>query len=257
MDVLEENGRMHGCSEDGPSTSTGGGHLLPDDSASGWDSHSPEGQPSTSGNSINTVAAPGGPYPANCQAAQGVEPNVLIIEVEGFQVGKDFFVKELAFYNPALHMTWQGLFKPPFDKRLLKKKGQNCIDFCTENFHGIKWESGDYPYCALYSVISHFADGFVLYAKGDQKCQWIQQFTTAPIINLEQLGCPPAKQLPHECLCHLHNTFLKDCALDKAVRLGKFYARMYNMVPPIAPNNGPQIKIDSGYASDENSRDMI
>lgn len=236
MAFFLENGGMYDLPPNGPSGSTVGGYHMPYDPADERYSHYPEGQQSMGENRAQTLATTDGSYSTDHQAPKCAESNVLIVDVVGFQVSKDFFVKELAFYNPTTHMSWLGLFKPPFEKGYLKKKGLKCIDFSTDDLHGLKWNSGDYPYSAVYSTIAHFAQNATLYAKGDEKCQWIQQFTTSPILNLELIGCPPANQLPHECLCLHHNTYIKECALDKAVRLGKYFAQMYNMVPPTPPN---------------------
>ena len=112
-------------------------------------------------------------------------------------------------------------------------KGIKCIDYCTQNFHGLSWHQGEYPYSSLFPAISHFADDTTLYAKGEQKCRWLHKYTTSQVIDLEQLGCPPTKQLPHASLCPHHNTFIKTCALDKAVRLGKYLSQLYEMTPLI------------------------
>lgn len=159
------------------------------------------------------------------------ESNLFIIDVEGFQLSKDFFVKELAVFNPVTENSWVGLFKPPFESLYLKKKGLQCINYCTDNFHGLKWDQGEFPYSAIYPMISHFANNATLYAKGQQKCAWLRQFTSAPVIDLETLGCPPAKELPHACLCMNHNTLFKTCAMDKAIRLGRYLVHMYDMQP--------------------------
>ena len=56
-------------------------------------------------------------------------PNVLIIDLEGFHLRKDFYVKELAFYNPTTMMCWTSLFKPPFDRQFVKKKYATDMEF--------------------------------------------------------------------------------------------------------------------------------
>ena len=241
MAFFQENGGMYAFPQDDATSSTLCGHHLPNDPADGRYNHCPEGQQPPSENTAPTLAATDGTYPTDHQATPCDESTRLIVDVEGFQVCNDFFVKELAFYNPTTHKSWHGLFKPPFEKGFFKKKGLNCVE---NNRHGLKWGSGEYPYSALYPTIAFFTQNATLFAKGDQKCQWIQQFTTAPIINLEQLGCPPAKQLPHECLCPHHNTYLKECALENAVRLGKYFGQMYNMVSPTPPPNSPVVKTE-------------
>ena len=244
MDLFTPNGTMYDPAQDDSPNSAQGGHLLSNDTEIGWYCNSSEGRPTTSRDTTQHVAPDDGQHTAHCKATQSAPTNIFIVDVEGFQISKDFFVKELAFYNPESHKMWHGLFKPPFDKVLLKKKGLKCIDFCTEQFHGLRWEHGDYPYSALYSIISHFAANAILYAKGAEKCKWLQQFTAAPIFDLEQLGCPPSQHLPHGCPCPQHNTLKWKCALDKAVRFGKYFANIFMMVPPPPPPS-PELFIKS------------
>ena len=54
--------------------------------------------------------------------------NILIVDLEGFQLKKDFYVKELAFYNPTTMTCWTGLFNPPFDRQFVKKKYATDMD---------------------------------------------------------------------------------------------------------------------------------
>ena len=225
------DGRMYDFPQNDAATSSFCRHSLPNDPTDGRDNYCLEGQQSSSQNTSSPVGATFGAHPADNQTPQCDESTRLIVDVVGFNVGKDFFIKELAFYNPTTDMAWQGLFKPPFEKELFKKKGLNCLDSNTQ-LHGLRWDAGDYPYSALYPTIAFFAQSGTLYASGEERCQQIQQFSTATIMNLEAMGCPPAKWLPHECLCPNHNTYNSECALDRAVRLGRHISQMYNMVPP-------------------------
>lgn len=237
MAFVQEDGRMYDLTQnDNPSHDVQGCQLQ-NDTEGRWNcSGIGRQQQQPSRNSSQPMATSDGTYPTYCQDPQSPQPNIFIVEVEGFQIFKDFYVKELAFYNPSTCNTWLGLFKAPFDKGILKKKGLKCIDYCIENFHGLRWEQGDFPYSAIYPIISHFAHNAILYTKGLDKCRWIQQFTTAPVINLEQLGCPPAQELPHASLCQHHNTYHKTCALDKSVRLGKYLSQLYEMGQPTSPD---------------------
>ena len=118
-----------------------------------------------------------------------------------------------------------------------------------DRHHGLKWEAGEYPYSALYPTFAFFSQNAILYAWSDIKCRWIQQFTTAPVINLQFLGGSDPKDLPHECACIHHNTYTKECALNNVVKLGKDFARMYNMVEPPPPPPPPNDLVDEGYCS--------
>ncbi len=157
------------------------------------------------------------------------ESEIFIVDVEGFQIKQDFFIKELAFYNPYSKQMWSGVFHAPFDRAYLKKKGQECIEYASSNLHGLRWEQGQYPYSMSYHLISHFGKKGNLYAKGSQKCVWLQQYTTSPVTNLEVFGCPPPKDLPQAYLCIEHSSLEKACAMDKAIRLGNYMASLWEM----------------------------
>ena len=155
---------------------------------------------------------------------------MLIVDVEGFQIMKDFFIKEVAFYNPHNQLYWTGIFLPPFERDSLKKKSKTCIEWATNHRHGLKWEKGQYPYSMTYYVFSHFGKDAQLYAKGREKCAWLQQYSTKPVINLDDFGYPPAKEVPQEYLCSEHNQSTdKFCAVDKAIRLGRYMQTLWDL----------------------------
>ena len=131
---------------------------------------------------------------------------VLIIDLEGFQLRKDFYLKELAFYNPNTMTCWTDLFNPPFDRQFVKKMYATDMDWATRHLYGLTWEEGQYPYSLSATMISHFGSTHQLYAKGHEKCLWVQQYMTYPMIDLEKYGCPASKEQPFGCFCTFHNT---------------------------------------------------
>ena len=205
MALFEHNGRMYGFAKDDAPNSSFYRHGLSNDSTDRRDNNCPEGQQSSSQNPSASVGFTFGAHPTDNQTPQCDESTRLIVDVVGFKVGKDFFIKELAFYNPSTHKSWQGLFKPPFEKELFKKKGLNCLDSNTQ-LHGLRWDAGDYPYSALYPTIAFFTQNAILYASGEEKCQQIQQFTTATIMKLAAMGCPPPEWTTVKRLCSNNTT---------------------------------------------------
>ena len=154
---------------------------------------------------------------------------LLMVDVEGFTLKNDFYVKELAFFNPATSECWVGTFKPPFDKKCLK--GSYSATMVAKESHGLKWEDGTYPYSLAFTLISHYGSNYRLFAKGRDKCLWFQQFTTSTVSDLDQLGCPSFQELDLGCRCPYHNTMNNSCALDKSVRLGRYYVNIFIMKP--------------------------
>ena len=52
--------------------------------------------------------------------------SALIIDDQGCTLKKDFFVKELAFYNTLTKEHWVGTFKSPMERSYLRKKYVSC-----------------------------------------------------------------------------------------------------------------------------------
>ena len=154
----------------------------------------------------------------------------LIIDVEGFKVNKDFYVKEMAFYNAVTKEHWVGTFKPPFDKQCMKKGFASNIDLYAQARTGLTWEEGSYPYNVAFTMLSYFGNSHQLYASGRDMCQWIQQHTSLSVVDLEELGCPNVKEVPFGSYCVYHNSLKKrTCALAKAIRMGYYLMDMFSL----------------------------
>ena len=227
-----QNGRVYAASSDFHSTAAEAGDMARNDTTTRWGDDYPERFPEQNPNPTHPVASYAGPNgPVSRSTAMPPSPNVLIVDVEGFQIKKDFYVKELAFYQPFTKEYWLATFKPPFDRQYVKKKFSTDMDWVTRNLHGIKWEDGQFPYPMAYHMISYFGSSYQLYAKGEEKSLWVQQQTPFTVVNLELLGFPKAKDLAFGTFCKNHNTLEKSCALDKAVRLGRYYEELFAMSP--------------------------
>ena len=155
--------------------------------------------------------------------------NALIVDAEGFQLKKDFYVKEMAFYNAVTKEHWVGTFKPPFDKKCMKKKFARDIDIYVQAFTGLKWEEGTFPYNVAFTMLTYFGNKHQLYARGKDTCQWIQQHTSLSVVDLEELGCPIIDALPFRSYCVQHNSLKRTCALDRAMRMGYYLMDMFSL----------------------------
>jgi len=230
--ISTDNGGEYAAASDMPSTTTETRDVVRNDSSNRWGDGGVERYADQIADSVPDVASLARQDGAVIRSST-VPPaaNILIVDVEGFQLKKDFYVKELAFYQPFTKEYWLATFKPPFDRQYVKKKYCTDMDWVTRNLHGLKWEEGQYPYSMAYYMINHFGSHFLLHAKGEEKSLWIQHQTPFTVINLELMGSPKAKELPFGCFCTFHNTLEKSCALDKAVRLGQFYEGLFTMHP--------------------------
>lgn len=235
VSIAEDYGRMYANAQDHSENSTSTQHMVRNAAGSGWTGSETEAQSNSCAHPSSIMASSDGTNRSGDDHQQSSDPDTLFVGVEGFQLNNDFYLKELAFFNPVTMQCWSGLFKPPFDKKYMKKKGADAIDTITRNVHGLKWDDGAFPYPMAYYVVSHFGSENLLYSKGKDVCAWLQQFTTTPIIDLDQFGCPPLKELPHGCLCLHHNTLDKSCAIDKAVRMGQFFSKVFALQPVAQP----------------------
>lgn len=151
-------------------------------------------------------------------------PNILIVDYTGFKLDQDIFIKELALYHPFATTCWIGTFQKPFSKTYCKKKVLANIDAQTETY-GISWDEGQYPYSMLPHFLKYFAN-IAMYATSVEKAYHIQQFTDIPISHL-----PVPDDLPFGSYCPMHDATSCYCALDHAVRVGRWFADMHSFKP--------------------------
>ena len=157
--------------------------------------------------------------------------NALIVDAEGFRLKKDFYVKELAFYNTLTKEHWVGTFKPPFDRQYLKKKYVAAIDQSGKT--GLKWEEGAHSYNVAFTMLTYYGSKHQLYAKGKDICNWIQQHTSLSVVDVDELTCPSVDQLPFGSYCVYHNSLHTKCALDQATRIGQYLNDMFEFKMPV------------------------
>ena len=158
--------------------------------------------------------------------------SALIVDAQGCTLKKDFFVKELAFYNTLTKEHWVGTFKPPMERSYLRKKYIKDLDRELADELGLEWEQGTFPYQVAFAMINYFGKSAHLYALGKKLCQWILQCTSLCVVILEELGCPNnINHLPpsscYPCLYH-DSSRQKTCALDRAMCLGLYLTDMFS-----------------------------
>ena len=70
-----------------------------DGTARRCDSHA-QRQPGPSANTLNPIASSHGQSAFDSKSTWSADSNVLFVDVEGFQINADFYIKELAFFQP-------------------------------------------------------------------------------------------------------------------------------------------------------------
>ena len=156
----------------------------------------------------------------------------LIVDVQGCTLKKDFFAKEMAFYNSLTGEYWVGTFQPPMDRSYLKKKYVKEIDTKVSGSLGLSWEEGAFPYQVGFTMLNYFGKEAQLYALGKNLCQWIQQYTSLCVVNLEELGCQdiPLQDPRTFNACPYHDQDLtKICALDRARQMALYLNELFSL----------------------------
>ena len=100
-----------------------------------------------------------------------VNMSSVVVEFEGFQLSPyDFIIKELAFYvvDFGYHGRWN--FLPPFPWNELSVKNKKTAAWLTQNYHGLRWESGDLPYSSSELILTYLLTSYnTIYTKGLEK----------------------------------------------------------------------------------------
>lgn len=153
----------------------------------------------------------------------------LIIDVQGFQ-SDGFIVKELAATYMEEDHKEVLLFKAPFPWNSLLQQNKTTCNWLTRNYHGIEWEDGEIDYDQIKEeLVDIVARATVVYIKGLQKLNWIQEFIgkNLIIINVEDMGCAAlhkltaTSNLKNICNNH-HRTRNYNCALKNVIALKKW-----------------------------------
>ena len=143
----------------------------------------------------------------------------LIIDIQGFKIGKDKFItKELAAYdgNKVTHYV----FKPPFRINSLSPEFHQQATWLMKNHHCINWEDGFTPLHKCADIIRQITTPFdVVYVKGREKAEYLRQFTTVPIMELAETPC--IQKSKPSCFYHMNNYCI--CALTNVYDLHNYF----------------------------------
>ena len=153
----------------------------------------------------------------------------VMVDMEGFWLKDNFYLKELAFYKPDTGESWVGTFRPPFEEKCLKKSYAAKL---PEQTHWLSWDKGDYPYSLAFTLIAHFSKDHKMYASGQWKCLWLGQFSTTHVTDIvQQLGYTPVTNPSVRCQCEYHNVMMSSCALNTCLQMALYYNNLYAMKP--------------------------
>lgn len=147
----------------------------------------------------------------------------LVIDIQGFNLDKDFIPKEICFYGDdqtMLHIVLQ----PEIPFNALSHKLKKQVRFAEKFLHGINYSSGMLQVDQLSGIFKNFVCGFDrIYTKGTNKVDYIKTQLkkvngTQPIlINLEHFeGVPNLMKSQQDCIFHRYNKHNCLCALSNA-----------------------------------------
>ena len=127
------------------------------------------------------------------------------------------------------------LAKPPFSSDLLTENESKCVDFLQLHYHKIHWDAGTMDYHEMFSIIRNtIRDARIIYVKGSERTSFLRKTTSKFVIDLDQMECPKAKNLPDS---HLHEKVLCSypthersipakgrgiCSLDQALKFTRW-----------------------------------
>lgn len=145
-----------------------------------------------------------------------------VIDFQGYLSSQNsFIIKELSIIDvdhPTQLRQW--LFKPP--TQFNGNPNSLANKWIYKNLHGISWEAGTVDYSELENVLQSATSSYVyLFAKGLEKCKFLEQLTGKDVFNLQDFGCPSLKCLPalEFTKCDYHRGVNYSCSLKFAKKL--------------------------------------
>lgn len=134
--------------------------------------------------------------------------------------------KEICVISLRQDYIGHWLIAPPCPLKKLQKEARQQNDWLYKNCHGIPWQDGDISQKRVKKNLREiFKDCGKLYVRGRDKVDFLQDLTTAEIVNLEDdESCPSFANLTWlgtYCLYHANKFgYLGfNCALNNVARL--------------------------------------
>lgn len=137
----------------------------------------------------------------------------LVIDVQGFKIEKNkFIVKEFAAFDGEKICHY--VFKPPFPYDMLPHDLKKQAHWLMKHHHCINWNDGFTPLHKFGNILAKLTQSVSnIYIKGAEKADYIRQFTSKPVYELEEwpaLKISKVKCFYHfqsNCMCALSNVY--------------------------------------------------
>ena len=132
-----------------------------------------------------------------------------------FQAFKDdcnnFILKEISIVSVHSHIFTHCIIRSPFHIEELSSKKRSEVKWLTRNYHGIHWHEGYVnPDDAIQLLLETTKDASLILSKGCERAKFLNELTKKPVLDLDEIQCPPAKHLPavdsyFMCMFHEHS----------------------------------------------------
>lgn len=150
--------------------------------------------------------------------------HLVVIDVELFPTN---IIKELGICYGTYSRSFT--FRPPYSLVECTKPDKRQIKWLSNNLHFLTWDSGEYEYNEMQTIIATLKPTMALYyCKGAEKAALLTSLFGHTVFNLENLNCPNACEIDacfgEECGSHtsdMHKQSLH-CAQRKAVRFSNW-----------------------------------
>lgn len=149
------------------------------------------------------------------------------MDLQGFRgADKKFIPKEVAIISADGNRIETLLIEPPEIYSTLPTAVKKEVSYLEKHHHGLPWGSGYVNFEEFRLEVKRVLQSFeTVYVKGDEKRR-ILSFLKQPVVNLEQFGCPPLRELKRRkkaVQCMSHTIESPVCALENVLILSDWY----------------------------------
>jgi hypothetical protein len=154
----------------------------------------------------------------------------IVVDFQAFTDNNNqFVIKECAVISVDHSFVEHWIVAPPYSFYDLKKEKRREAVWLKLNHHGLRWDDGGIDYNTFIKELRNVCCGARrIFAKGRQKCAFIEKVLHKEVTDLEEFGAPTLKSFMQtlnpsvlRCFRHLkHKKFI--CALTVAEKL-KFW----------------------------------
>ena len=178
----------------------------------------------------------------------------VLLDIEGFRHKKSGLITEEL--SVCTHNYSDTIFRPSSSFNIISSSEQKSYQWVSK-FHGLAWETRDYPYCYLQQILQSIKLRFPFSessSKGSEKADILKKLLQNHVINFETL-CPKVENLKLYSgipICELHAVSCpkrqrsRHCATKKAKLFYQWLTnRLEKSTPSLQVNLSPNLTVYS------------